>query len=329
MYNTGPNALARDVAVVTGAAGSIGREIAVGLAENGFDVVVACRPGAEARCANVTSSLWSMRRRAAGRRFYIEPIDFSACLSVGAFVQRVSARYGARLVAIVQAAAVVPPKSGERILTGDGMEATFQINVLGVYALMVGFQSALERSVSVVNVASTFAGGMETTDLQLTSRVFNPATAYSQSKAAVQALTWDAAERYNGSGFVYNAVHPGVTHSQMNPGKSVDRARESAARSVQLARSAVSEGLQGTWWEMVAGEHRSERRPRRFDDPTLRRAAWAYCERQWDSHGCPVLGRAARGRHDQLSNVRLSTPVHVHTASLHSSTLSRGAAKQL
>ena len=108
MYLTGPDALARDVAVVTGAAGSIGREIAVGLAENGFDVVVACRPGSEARCANVTSSLWSMRRRAAGRHFYIEPIDFSACLSVGAFVQRVSARYGARLVAIVAFAAAQP-----------------------------------------------------------------------------------------------------------------------------------------------------------------------------------------------------------------------------
>ena len=307
-----------DVALVTGACGGIGREIAVGLAETGFNVILTCRPTSVDRCANETASLWK-ERGVAERTFVVEAVDFADCTSVASFVARVRKGWRSRLRVLVNNAAIMP--GTKREVTRNGMESTFQVNVLGYFSLMVALHPVLAQNApsSVVNVASDLSAPPQLDDVEFARRPWNKGLAYGESKAFVQALTWEFAARYNGSRVAYNALHPGATHTQMNHGHSRDSARSCANHTVWLAANAAEAGLSSTWWMMtrLAGnERRSIQRKKLYDPPSdVRAALWAYCESAWatciSSSSQPVASARGPTRHGRDDASEAAEPLHL------------------
>ena len=284
------NVISSGIAVLTGGTGGFGLEISTSLALAGLDVVLACRPGHEKRCNNVTHALWSSRGVAVERRIYVESVDLASCASTNDFVQRVSRKYAGRMRALVNAAGIGAAASNSEstrdavvqpVHTVDGFEQTFHVNVLSYYMLCVGLLPALRasgRPSSVVNVASENAvrSAFDIDDLHFSRRPLAPydGRPYQQSKMAERLLTWQLHDLYGpavtpaGEPAVYwNAVHPGVNGTRLYgaPGALSHQRialfcsvrgvcndlKTGAQRPVWLATKAPAARVSGTMWSMM------------------------------------------------------------------------------
>lgn len=181
------------VAMVTGATGVIGGAIARGLAEHGYEVVLACRD--EARAQHVASSL-------AGAR--VEVVDVARRDAVRALW----ARFEGPLDVLVNNAAVTPRAREE---TPEGIERQWATNVLGYLWMVDALRDALQagQEPRVVNVASYWAGELDLADPEFRRRPYDNDGAYRQSKQADRMLTVSLAEELRDAGVIVNAFHPG------------------------------------------------------------------------------------------------------------------------
>ena len=287
-----PAPITSGVAIVTGGGGGIGREIAVALGVAGLDVVVAVRPSSVAKYTAQTASLWA--ERGATGAWYIEPVDLANASSVAAFVERVQTTYGSRLKILVNNAGGAGA-ARRRECAAHHRRRHAGVDVWAYWYLMTRLQPTLARNApsSVVNIASTMATKPNLDDVQYEHTPFLSLHAYSAYKAADRMLTWEAAARYNHSGVMYNAVHPGVVAGTgMSPkgalssiGSMVDSPAHAAARAADLAQNATAFGYTATWWEMSTGRATvselkpcGSRKPFSFCDPHLRQRLWAYVE---------------------------------------------------
>jgi len=207
------SSLSSHVALVSGATSRICRSAATELARAGWDVVLTCRPYHIATCKNVTIASW--KSEALHQKFWIEEVDLGNLTSMELFVERVNAKYGTRLRAVVNCASIAPSKY---VLSADGMEMQFQVNVLAYHKMMHGLVGSLRsnRPSSIVNVVS---GSLDNTHhsagvslnalLAISNQSYNALLQYSYTKLAEQMLTWGAARRY--SDIFINSITPGET----------------------------------------------------------------------------------------------------------------------
>jgi retinol dehydrogenase-13 len=194
------------VAIVTGASGVIGRAIAVGMAERGFEVVLVCRDrwrGERARA--------EVREHGGSKEPRLEIAD----LSRRAEIRALAKRWRGPLHVLVNNAAIAPRR---RMETAEGIELQFATNVLGYFWLTLAFEPVLRASspARVVNVASYWAGGLDLGDLDFRRRAYDNNAAYRQSKQANRMLTVVLAERLQASGVTVNACHPGDANSRLS-----------------------------------------------------------------------------------------------------------------
>jgi NAD(P)-dependent dehydrogenase (short-subunit alcohol dehydrogenase family) len=232
------------IVLVTGATDGIGLQTAVDLARTGVRVVVHGRNTAKVEKA----------RRAveeAGGRAEGVTFDLASLASVRQGAEELTRRF-ARLDVLVNNAGVF---MNERVLTADGLEATFQINHLAPFLLtnlLLKGPLAGPR-VRIVNVSSIAhsRGRMHFEDLQL-ARGFNGYAAYAQSKLANILFTLELAERLPPEQATVNCLHPGVVSTKLltegfGMGGS-DSVEEGAATSVFLATSPEVEGVTGRYF---------------------------------------------------------------------------------
>lgn len=174
--------MAGKVAVVTGATGGIGREVARALARLGAHLVIAARDPnrGDATAVQIT------REGAAG--------DISAMLldaadieSVRDFAMAFDRRFDRLDVLVNNAGAWF----SDRRESPDGCELTFATNVLGPYLLTQLLADPLISSPNgrIVNVVSSIGGHYDASDLQFERRRFDGYKAYAQSKQALCMLT--------------------------------------------------------------------------------------------------------------------------------------------
>jgi NAD(P)-dependent dehydrogenase (short-subunit alcohol dehydrogenase family) len=190
-------------AVITGATSGIGREAATRLAAMGAHVVLACRDRtrAEQLATDINSATGE-------RRTQVMEVDTSDASSVRAFAARYRDEHQTLDVLVNNAGVLLP----DRQLSVDGIELTFATNVLGYYLLTTELLEVLEAGAParVVNVASTFAYGLDLDDLQFERRLYDGMTAYAQSKACDRMLTWALARRLDAASLTVNAMAPGL-----------------------------------------------------------------------------------------------------------------------
>jgi NAD(P)-dependent dehydrogenase (short-subunit alcohol dehydrogenase family) len=198
------------VAVVTGATGGIGKEIARGLAQAGMTVVIGARSieRGEAAAAEIAASA----QRAAAP--LVMQVDMSNLSSIRTFASSLGARFGGLNVLVNNAGAWFT----DRRTSSDGIELTFATNVVGPHLLTELLLPQLRTAsrARVVNLVSSFAGSLDGSDLQFTRRPYDGAKAYAQSKQALEMLTWGFAARTAGSGVTANCAEPGFVRTDLN-----------------------------------------------------------------------------------------------------------------
>jgi NAD(P)-dependent dehydrogenase (short-subunit alcohol dehydrogenase family) len=192
------------IGVVTGANCGIGKETARGLAQMGFQVVLACRDAARANAARD-----ELIAATGNRDIHAMSLDLSRVDSIDRFIAAFRKRFDRLDLLINNAGAMWR----ERTLTSTGLEATFATNHLGPFALTLGLLDLLEKSAPsrVIMISSKLhlKAKLELDDLGYEIRKYAGFDAYGASKLANVIFVRTLARRLGESGVRINAVHPG------------------------------------------------------------------------------------------------------------------------
>lgn len=190
----------RPVALVTGAAHGLGREVARRLADDHLVLISARKPDAAAHAADEL-----------GVRALPVGLDIGDPASVTAAVDALSSDPGRLDVLINNAAAYVDWAETGTGADLDAARAVVEINLFGACRLVQAALPLLKRSPHprIVNVSSG-AGSHGDPAFGLTARGGAAAT-YGISKASLNALTSTLAAELAGTPVLINAVCPGLT----------------------------------------------------------------------------------------------------------------------
>ena len=270
------------VAVVTGATSGIGKEVARGLAAQGFTTVVVGRGAdrAAAVAAQLAAATGNHRVESVGVR------DLAVRAQMNELAAELLARYPEIQVLINNAGAYF----ARRELTPDGVERTFALNVLAPFSLTTLLADRMRVSAPsrVVQVSSAAHHGttVPIADLQ-NSAHYDGFGAYGQSKLELILLAREFARRLAGTGVTVNAVHPGFIRSGFgnnNPGRTgwaVRFAKLIFARSVRYGAGNVLYVATDPGVASVSGEyfarHRVERASPRSYDMAMARTLYDAC----------------------------------------------------
>ncbi|MBJ7607286.1 MAG: SDR family NAD(P)-dependent oxidoreductase [Candidatus Dormibacteraeota bacterium] len=200
--------LGGSVAIVTGASGGLGKEIARELVRLGAEVVVGVRDVGRGEAAKAEIA------GGAEGRVHVMQVDVATLASVRAFARSIQERFGSVQVLANNAGAWFT----DRRLSADKVELTFATNVLGPHLLtgLLADPLRAEGGGRVVNVVSAISTKPDLTDLQFERRPYEGYQAYAQSKGALRMITWGWANRFQGTGVTVNAAAPGFVRTGFN-----------------------------------------------------------------------------------------------------------------
>src|SRR5262245_2132757 len=200
------------IAVVTGANGGLGLEVARELARKGAHVVMAARDQDKAEAARA-----SIRDEIPGAALELQPLDLASLASVHKAAAGILANHP-RIDILVNNAGVmgIPEQRTE-----DGFEMQLGVNHLGHFALTAELLPALLRSpgARVVSVTSTgrhFGTAVDPDNPHLAGR-YDPWRAYGQSKLANVHFAMELDRRFREAGVPARSivVHPGFTSTDL------------------------------------------------------------------------------------------------------------------
>lgn len=224
------------VAVITGAAGGIGRQAALTFTQAGADVVIAdVNEAGLAETAEMVAGL--------GGHATVVPTDVGDRDQVNALAVAAIKAHGrldvwANIAAIIRNSLIVDT-------TPEDLEAITRVNQWGTYWGIAAAGRAMKNGGSIINVSSA-GGDMPAPTISI----------YAMSKAAVAHLTRVAAAELGAANIRVNAVAPGFTDTPMvqrnwtRPDGTVDEAAREAllrARAAQAPLNTTATPEDQTW----------------------------------------------------------------------------------
>jgi retinol dehydrogenase 14 len=272
------------VILITGASSGIGEATAMGLGGLGASVVAVMRvqsPRAESATKRIEEST-----KKGGGSVYPMYSDLSSQSSIRQLVQDFDQRFD-RLDVLINNAGV---NHSKKIMTVDGLESTFAVNVLAPFLLTNLLLEKMKASAPsrIVNVSSNAArrSSIEFDNLQ-GEKKYSMLSAYGQSKLALNLLTLEFARRLRGTGVTANFLHPGVIRTNLandiNPAAraiySLVRlffaSPENGARtSIYVASAPELEGVSGKYFS----NGKEATVPKESYDGASANRLWQICE---------------------------------------------------
>ncbi len=216
------------VVIVTGGSKGLGREMALGFAEAGADVVVASRKLAP--CEAVADEVRALGRRALPLSCHVG--DWEHC---GALIEATVAEFG-RIDVLVNNAGIAPVPPSLLDVTADLFDKTIAVNLKGPLRLTALAAEHMPSGGSVINVSSKAS--------------LHPSSftvVYAAAKAGLNALTKASAEEYGPRGIRVNAIVCGTFHTDsLHASLPTEALQTQMAAGVALGRIADAREIVGT-----------------------------------------------------------------------------------
>ncbi|TFC90807.1 SDR family NAD(P)-dependent oxidoreductase [Cryobacterium sinapicolor] len=272
--------------VITGASDGIGAAAARALSRSGDHVVIVGR--SPDKTAAVAESL--------GADFLVA--DFSCLDEVRTLAAELQERYPRIDVLANNAGGIM----GEREITVDGHEKTFQVNHLAPFLLTTLLMDRLvasqARVINTSSAANQLFGKIDLDDLQGETK-YSANKAYGDAKLANILFTRELHRRYSDEGLTTAAFHPGVVATSFSTGSTTLMrliyqtplkrlllgAEQGADTLVWLATA-----MPGTDW--ASGEYYEKRRIQKANkqayDSQLATALWEQSSALVAAHSAPL-----------------------------------------
>jgi NAD(P)-dependent dehydrogenase (short-subunit alcohol dehydrogenase family) len=262
----------RKVCIVTGGNSGIGLMTAVGLAQRGAHVFIACR------CAAKAEQAVSYIRSSTGN-LYIEflPLDLSSLDSVRTFVKLFLEKQ-LPLHVLVNNAGIF----NTRGTTKEGFELIWGTNYLGHFLLTHLLMEKLKSSAPsrIIMVSSDLA--LHATSIKWDSLLkktpLNFLELYAVSKLCLLLLTMELVRHLGDTNITVNAVHPGFVQSNITLGHRLSKylglglsPQDGASSLVACATSSAFEGVNGKFFNH---QQKEMRLPELANDPELAKQLW-------------------------------------------------------
>lgn len=216
----------RNVALITGSTGGLGRAVATELGTRGWHVIVHGRDVERGR-----SVVAEIESGPGSATFYAA--DLASVDEVRRFGEAILRDFE-RLDVLANNAGVWLTGDDTRRTSQDGYELSFHVNYLSGFQLTHALLPLLRRSAPsrIVNVSSVAQTEIDFDDVML-ERGYSGSRAYGQSKLAQILFTFDLAEELEGSGVTVNALHPAtlmdtdmVREAGVTPRATVEEGRD-------------------------------------------------------------------------------------------------------
>jgi NAD(P)-dependent dehydrogenase (short-subunit alcohol dehydrogenase family) len=176
--------------------------------------------------------------------------DFSSLKQVKALADEIRSNFG-QLNVLVNNAGTLPM---QRLLTTDGYELNFQVNHLAPFLLTNLLLDTLKTNAPsrIINVSSD-AHAMCELDFEnlQAEKHFEWLNAYGLSKLGIMYMTYELADRLQGSGVVVNCLHPGDVDTKMQRSTTTAEGVSTslgAATSVYLSSSSEINNINGKYF---------------------------------------------------------------------------------
>ncbi len=195
------------VCLITGGNSGIGKATALGLAQLDASVVIVSRDKDKGEAA-----LIEIRSKSGNRNVDMMVADLSSQDSVRELAHDFKGRHK-KLHVLINNAGIYLPK---RVVTVDGLEATFATNHLGHFLLTNLLLDVLKISAPsrIINITSSAHYGSEINfDDVEGEKKYSGFRAYGQSKLANVLFTYELARKLEGTGVTVNCLHPGVVRT--------------------------------------------------------------------------------------------------------------------
>ncbi|XP_062912435.1 retinol dehydrogenase 13-like isoform X1 [Mobula hypostoma] len=267
--------------IITGANTGIGKETAQELARRGGRIILACR-----NMEKCEAAAREIRGKTLNHHVYARHLNLASLKSIREFAKRVTEEEENINILINNAGVMRCP----HWQTEDGFEMQFGVNHLGHFLLTNLLLDKLKKSGKsrIINVSSLahVAGEIDFEDLNWEKRKYNTKAAYCQSKLANVLFTNELAKRLDGTGVTANAVHPGVTDTELGRHTGMHKSSFSstalgplfsllvkspklgAQASVYLSVAEELEGISGKYFDVMRQKDPS---PQALDAETARR----------------------------------------------------------
>lgn len=196
------------VILITGATSGIGKQAAITLAGMGFTVVVTGR-NPESGLEAITE----IRQKSGHDRVFFIPGDLSVHSGIRSVAQRFQEQFS-RLDVLIHNAGYAGDK---RILTEDGLETGFAVNVVAPYRLTVLLEpvlNATQASRVICLTGGSHTAGIDVNNLQSELGFFGLKT-YSQNKLVMMSVMRNYLNHRPWNRFTVNICYPGQASTSM------------------------------------------------------------------------------------------------------------------
>jgi dehydrogenase/reductase SDR family protein 12 len=188
--------------VLTGATSGLGLAAAEALAHKGAHLTLVARSLDKAN--SIKKDLIELT---GNTEIHVEIADMSLMADVVALANRLHNK-GKKIDVLINNAGAL---FNERKLTGESLERSFALLLLGPYILTEQLIPLLASDGRVVNVSSggMYSQKLRVDDLEFKKGKFNGSIAYARAKRGLMIATEQWAEEYKNTGLSFNAMHPG------------------------------------------------------------------------------------------------------------------------